>query len=514
MLKTFVGESQSLLQSVNPERAALVVDETTVTFGELRERIAFYRRALNAMGIGVGAKVAVCFPNSAELLYLAFAAMDLGACLVPVHPSTPRPFLARMLGFLEVNILLVPNDFPMPHPFDLPCDVVSVGDLERRGEGAAEPTLPTPDPESTAVIISTSGTLAEPKFVPICQENFATIIDATRAMLEPMEDFETGLSYILMFPLSSSGILPTMAQIALGSTYVLTDDVSLPHFLTLIERYRLDGMQCPPAYLEALVRFSAFERYDVSSITRLNSGSDFVPAKTLTSLKNRFANLRHIGIGYGLAETSAIVMSWSAHDPSEFGQPTNRYRMIGTSYNEVGVFDTSGRPCEVGEKGEVWIRGKSVIKGYYRNPELTASTFDENGWMHTGDVGTLEADGALQLLGRTKHTIKRGGRSISPVTVSSALEEHPAVEKAVAVGVPHPLYGEMLWAFVRTSPDKTVTEGEINAFCRETLPSYYKPDSIVFLEEVPKTRVGKDDYVALREIGLMKLQEMIGVGDE
>ena len=504
--KTFAGESSRLLQLQDAEKPALITETSTITFGRLRDGIASTTQKLLAAGVKPKDRVAVSFPNSKEVLYLAFALSDIGATIVPLHPSTPPAFVTRILGFLRVSHFIVPRESSLLR-LELPCPVMSMDQLLQMTGNVSSP--PAPEPDDLAVLITTSGTTADPKFVPISQENCATIIDATRVILAPMADFEKQLSFIMVFPLSSSGILPTMAQLALGGTYVLTDDVSPHNFLSLIQKHKLDGMQGPPSYLEALTRFPV-DKFDVSSITRLNSGSDFVPNKLLFALKQKFKNLAHVGIGYGLAETSSIVATWNAHTETDFKIPTNQYRLCNPDDNEFKINNEDG-PAPVGEKGEICIRGKSVIAGYYQNPELTAQVFDSDGWLHTGDVGSLDESGALIMQGREKFTIKRGGRSISPKSVELALEEHPHVSRAVVVGVPQQLFGEMIWAFVTPAPGSNPTVGDINAFCRDTLPAYLKPDNVAFMDQMPRTRgVGKIDYAQLKQIGIRKLNEMTG----
>jgi long-chain acyl-CoA synthetase len=513
MTETFTELYRSIVKQHPEDRPAIVSGDETVTFGELTHNIGRFRRALKTLGVVPGTRVAMSLHNAPEALYLAFAVCDLGGCLVPLHPSVPPPFAAGILGFCRAEHLVVSPGSPLLKAPDLPCPATSIDALALTSE--ADDALSDPDPGQLAVLISTSGTTADPKFAPITQANLATVIDSTRTMIAPMSDFDEGRTYITVFPLSSSGIMPFMAQLALGATYVLTDNLSPSHFLTLIEKGKIDGMQCPPAYLEALASFPGIERFDLSSVTRLNSGTDFVPSRLLVRLGERFENLTHVGIGYGLAETSTFVMCWEGHEREALAKPSNIVTLIAPDANEVAIMDDDGKVLSPGERGEICIRGRSVVDGYYQNDGLTKRAFRDGGWLRTGDVGSQTADGAVELLGRDKYTIKRGGRSISPVTVSDTLMTHPGVALAAVVGVPHPLFGEMTWAFVISDAEAEVTEGDLNAHCRERLPPYMKPDQMVFLEALPRTRgVGKIDYERLTEMAAKKLKEMTGDDNE
>lgn len=509
--RTFTSLYKETIDQHEDSKPAIIHNDSTITFGRLREKTALYKTALASLGVKPNTRVAYSLPNCPEIFYLGYAMTEIGACLIPIHPATPVPFMTGILGFGQAEFLIVSPESPLKNVQELPCKVISTDELEAEVEGASEVNFQEPGPDSLSFIISTSGTTGQPKFVPITQENFATIVNATKYLIEPMEDFEKGLTYILLFPLSTTGVLPSLSQLLLGSTYVLTDDFSPPNFLSLIDKWKIDGMLGPPAYFVKLLSFPGLANYDLSSVTRFNSGSDYVPNKLLFGLKEHFKNLNQAGIGYGLAETSTIVMAWRAISANEFSQPTNINTIIDNEANEIKIVDENNKELPLNEKGEIFIRGKSVITGYYNNPQATGEAFDSDGWLKSGDVGVKLDDNRIELLGRKKYTINRGGRSISPISISSLLMNIDGVNQTAVVGVPHEMYGEMIWAFIALQKGASVSEGDVNAYCRENLPPYMKPDNIVFLDELPRTRgAAKIDYETLKQIGIDKLKIMTG----
>ncbi len=512
---TFTELYKKMMEKHEDSKPAIIYNDSTITYGQLRKKIALFKTALVTLGIKPNTKIAYSLPNCPEIFYLGYAMTEIGGCLIPMHPSTPLPFMAGILGFSQAEYLIVSSDSPLKKAPGIPCKVISIDELETVVGECDNTGIPEPGPDSLSFIISTSGTTAQPKFVPITQENFASIVNATEYLIEPMEGFGKDLTYILLFPLSTTGVVPSLSQLILGSTYVLTDDFSPPNFLSLIDKWKIDGMQGPPAYFEKLLSFPGLANYDLSSVTRFNSGSDFVPNKLFFGLKEHFKNLNQAGVGYGLAETSTMVMAWRALTAENFSQPTNILTLIDNEANEFKVVDENENELPANEKGEIYIKGKSVIGGYYNNPEATKLAFSSDGWLKTGDTGMLRDDGKVELLGRKKHTINRGGRSISPISISTLLMKLNGVNQAAVVGVPHEMYGEMIWAFIALQRGASVSEGDVNAHCRENLPPYMKPDNIIFLDELPRTRgAAKIDYDTIKQMGVDKLNQMIGENNE
>jgi acyl-CoA synthetase (AMP-forming)/AMP-acid ligase II len=221
------------------------------------------------------------------------------------------------------------------------------------------------------------------------------------------------------------------------------------------------------------------------------SGAAKLPEQISHSMSARFG--LQIQEGYGLTEaapvvTTSIGMTWT---PGSIGRPVPGI--------ELRIVDENGDDVLLGDSGEIWIRGENIFAGYLNDPEATARVLTRDGWLRTGDVATMDADGRVRLVDRTKDLIKSGGEWISSVDVENELMAHPKIKEAAVVGVPHPRWSERPLACIVVEPGQSLTKEEVVEFLVPRLAKWQLPDDVVFIDEVPKTSVGKFSKKTLRD---------------
>jgi len=447
----------------------------------------------------------------------------LGACIIPIHDLMPISDKLSILKLFDTHIIIIEPE----HCKDLKIELNSneyqctLGTLQNNHESdfsinertpefkAKEYSNIAPQPDDALFALSSSGTSGNPKFVEVTQRNTVNVIKATKYFMEPVDNFKNNWKIMCAFPLSTSALLTLISQIFYGITILLCDDLSPIRFLTLIEQYNIDIIAATPAYYETLINLPAIGRFNLESVKRIYSGMDFLSNKRLQKIRNYFKNAKRAGIGYGLAETSAVIMVWKAGTEEDYYLSTSTMTPIPNIDNEIDIRNSKRESCGIHEQGEIVARGPNVVKGYYRNPNETNKSFENDGWFHTGDLGYRDNEGRIRLLGRLKYIIKRGGRTISPIQIRDHLHKHSAIANNVVVGVPHTMFGEMIWAFIKTEKNRNITEGDVMKYCREGLPPYAIPDYIYFLNEIPKKPgIGKINYEELIKIALHELENV------
>jgi long-chain acyl-CoA synthetase len=334
--------------------------------------------------------------------------------------------------------------------------------------------------EDLAVILYTSGTTGLPKGVALSHSNLESNARSAAALHElDRQDWS-----VAVLPLSHSyGLTVMNAGHLLGSRAVLLRWFNPEHVLETIQRFRAAAMSGVPTMWVYLLHYPDAERYDTSSMRVWGSGAAPLPVEIVDPFEKKFGG--RLLEGYGLTEASPVV---SAHRLAgvrklgSVGQPIPNV--------EVSIQDDSDRSLPVGDVGEVCVKGPNVMVGYYKNRDETARTI-RNGWLHTGDMGRLDADGFLYIVERKKDLIIRGGFNIYPREVEEALYAWPKVAEAAVVGVPDALMGEEVRAFVVLKEGQTATAEEVIAFCQSRLTHFKCPKEVRFVASLPKNPIGK-----------------------
>ncbi|WP_454726381.1 MULTISPECIES: class I adenylate-forming enzyme family protein [Cupriavidus] len=391
--------------------------------------------------------------------------------------------------------------------------IVALEDLTGTPDAwAALPLLPVPDvalePDDDATIFYTSGTTGKPKGALGTHRNSATV--AVAGLFSPMRNcLRRGdaipapdprapqKSMLLAVPFFHvTGCMAALnGTLANGGKIVLMRRWEPVRAMALIERERCTAAGGVPTIAWQIIEHPERARFDLSSLENMNYGGAPASAELVRRITEVFAHAAP-GIGWGMTETSATFTSHSAEEyvaRPESGGPA-------LPVGEMKIVDGRGRALPAGETGELMVRGANVVRGYWNKPEATAQTFVD-GWLRTGDIARLDAEGFLYIVDRMKDMLIRGGENIYCIEVESALYDHPAVMDAALVGIAHRTLGEEPAAVVALKPGAQVTQAELQAFVGERLAAFKVPVRIVFCPEMlPRNANGKILKSALRKL--------------
>jgi long-chain acyl-CoA synthetase len=468
------------------EHVALAFEGREWTNVEQQRAANRFARALGRLGVEPGDRVVVLLPNCPEVLQAYAGILKAGGVIVPVVFLLGPDEVRHILADAEAKVVVTAPEFAGKIE-GWPGPVVLVGGP---AGGLAWTELIAGEPESfatverddadLAVILYTAGTTGRPKGVALSHANLAA---NARAAARLYELDRTRWSLVVL-PLSHSyGLTVMNAGSILGTRGVLLRWFTPESVLETIQRYRVESMAGVPTMFVYLLNYPDAGRFDTSSMRAWGSGAAPLPLEIVEPFERKFGG--RILEGYGLTEASPVV---SAHRLSGVRKPGS----VGPPIPgvEVAILDDADVALPVGEVGEVCVRGPNVMQGYYRLPDETARVL-RNGWLHTGDVGRLDADDYLFIVERKKDLIIRGGFNIYPREVEEVLYAHPAVAEAAVVGLRDPLMGEEVLAFVALKPGAMADAGALIEFCQSRLAKYKCPKQVRFLEALPKSPIGK-----------------------
>jgi fatty-acyl-CoA synthase len=451
-----------------------------------------------------GERVAVWAPNSPEWLLLEFGAALAGVTLVTVNPAYRASELMFVLKQSCANgIFLVPEyrGNPMADTLDqvkpaLPDlrEVVLFSDWEIFcAGGSARQQLPEAKPHDAVQIEYTSGTTGFPKGA-VLHHRGITNNGRFWAQRQRVSAGDVVVNPMPLFHIAGCGLF------TLGAIQALATQVVMPYFdpalqLELIETERGTVLLGPPTMLIAVLEHPDFATRDLSSVRSAVSGASTVPPELVRRVEAAL-NIP-LSITFGQTEASPTITQTRLDDT-----PDDRANSIGQAlpHTEVKIVDpATGKTVRCGVVGELCTRGYHVMHGYFDNPEATAAAIDREGWLHTGDLCSMDERGYCYVEGRLKEMIIRGGENIYPREIEQLLCTHPGVADVAVVGVPDSKWGEQVAAFVRPAAEHSPNSDELVAFCREHLAPHKTPRYWVFVEQFPMTPSGKIQKFRLRE---------------
>ncbi|HWS89244.1 MAG TPA: AMP-binding protein [Pyrinomonadaceae bacterium] len=467
-------------------------DGRRFTYREFDAAVNRAANMLSARGVGKGDVVSLLLPNSAEYVVAYFACFKLGALAGPVNSLLKTEEMAYVVGDSEAKLLLYSAQFE-EQVAELKGGVKTLLETlvfddesaatagESDEPGAWGETGLTRDDE--AIIIYTSGTTGKPKG---CLLTHGNLIANARQIVEWLgfTGDDRLLTVMPLFHMNAVSVTTVSALYAGGST-VTSARFSASRFWQIVSDYQVTSFGSVATMLSMLLKTYPGGVPEGLSTERLRfamCGSAPVPAEVMRRFEETFNCL--VVEGYGLSESTCRS---TFNPPDKRRRPGSCGRPIG---NEMRVVDGDDNPLPDGEAGEIVMRGENVFKGYFKNEEATARAF-RGGWFHTGDVGFRDAEGFYHIIDRKSDMVIRGGENIYPREIDELLYRHPAVAEAAAFGVPDPLYGEDVAAFVVLKEGRAASGEEIAAYCREHLADYKCPKTVRVVAALPKGPTGK-----------------------
>ena len=443
---------------------------------------------LHELGVGHGDVVSWQLPNWFEAVMFYRACWHLGAIASPLHHRFGAGDLHGVLQALEPAVVFSAPDLPLA---DLEGAVIIRGDTDAFDELLTKPPVDPIDisGEAIAVAMLTSGSTGEPKIVLHTHRALAY-----KARVQQQVHGLTADDVVLLpAPLSHvSGLVNgVLLPGSSGMKVVLMDVWNPDTALALIEREQVSFIGGPAVFLTSLVEGDGFATSRVRTLRVASMGGSSMTPAALTLLGDRLGCV--VKRTYGATEAPTIT-TWHVGDPEDRGRETDG-RSIAEA--EVIVVDPAdGARRTPGEVGEIWIRGPEMFAGYALNGQ-TADAIADGGWLRTGDLGVLDDEGWLTVVGRIKELIIRGGENIATAEVESILESHPGVRQAVAVGYPDPVLGERVAAVVVAESDFDL-DGVRRLFSERGVARFKTPEAVLHVESIPVTATGKVDRAALR----------------
>jgi acyl-CoA synthetase (AMP-forming)/AMP-acid ligase II len=454
----------------------------------LREQVERKAEELTRLGITRGDRVAMALPNGIELI-VCFLAAALAGTAAPLNPGYKTDEFKFYLEDTSARALIVPvNGMEQARAAASQNTLLIKTDLSADGEvsfaaaaSADSASVTLANSDNIALILHTSGTTSRPKRVPLSHEN---LLASARTVATTYKLTENDVSLCVMPLFHVHGLVAsTLATLGSGGTVVVVSRFNPLSFWSIVREHRVTWYSAVPTIHQLLLaRHKGGTRPHGSEQLRfIRSCSSALSPTLMKDLESNFG--APVLEAYGMTE-AAHQMASNPLMP-ERRKPGSVGRATGVS---VAILNDAGEQLRAGEKGEVSIKGPNVFSGYEENPEANAAAFT-NGWFRTGDQGFLDEDGYLNLVGRIKELINRGGEKIAPLEIDEALLAHPAVSEAVSFSVPDRIYGEEVAAAVvlNQSEDETA----LIEHCRSLLADFKCPKKIHIVDSIPRTATGK-----------------------
>lgn len=498
-----------------------------ITFKQLGERIRSMASALVASGVSHGDRVGIWAPNSIDWVVAAVGLQSVGATLVPINTrykaTEAGPILSRtratmlftVTGFLDIDpvAMLAESDADLSELTDVviidgpvvdnpapdktvSIDPVPLTEFVERGSRVAASTVDARraavGPEDLCDIMFTSGTTGIAKGVTMNHGQTLEQFDAwcDFAGLREGDRYLIANPFFHMFGYKAGWL----ACLLRGATMVPMAVFDVEDALRVISQERITVFPGAPTLYQMILDHEASASADLSSLRVAVTGAADIPVELIRRMHTDLP-FETIMTGYGLTE--ACTCSGT--------QPGDDFETIATTSGrpadgvEIRIVDSTGTELPRGEVGEIVVRGNNVMQGYLDDPVATAETVDADGWLHTGDLGTMDDRDYLKIVGRLKDMLIVGGFNAYPAEIENIMLTHPAIAAVAVIGVPHERLGEAARAFVVTVPPGEADESEIIAWCRERMANFKVPRSVRFLDELPLNATGKVMKEELRQ---------------
>ncbi|QNO27890.1 AMP-binding protein [Sphingopyxis sp. OPL5] len=479
---------------------AVIEDGDVWSFAELWARSRAVASALIGRGVGKGDRVAIWAPNSREWIVAAIAAMSCGAAVVTLNTRLKGREAGDILRRSRVRLLFTVREFLGIDYRALIADE-SLPALEETilldeglqafaasgdgpGDDAVDAAMATIDAETISDILFTSGTTGAPKGVLMTH---GRVLPQCAVWIE-----NTGLGegerYLIANPFFHSFGMKVgwVACLLVGAVAVPMRQFGVEEAIAIIERERISFLPGPPTIFQMLLARHEQRPFDVSSLRGGTTGAATVPPVLVERIRT-ILGMPDIITAYGMTECVNIT-GCRRGDPVELIANSCGAPIPG---NEVIIADEGGRELARGTAGEILVRGQGVMLGYLDDPEATAEAIDGAGWLHTGDIGTMDADGYVRITDRKKDLYISGGFNVYPAEVEKLLAQHPGVAMVAVIGVADERMGEVGKAFIVARPGAELSDAALGGWCRENMANYKVPRSFEIVTSLPTNASGK-----------------------
>ncbi len=481
-----------------PDFEAIVFENNRLTYSELNQRTNRLANALVEKGYGKGDRVTVLAENTHKYLELYFSVSKLGVSLTPLNFRLSDTELTHIVNDSEATCLLVGDGYE-ERALGLKPELKNIREwialdnelpgcqyYERIIEGATsdEPEVEV-DEEEMAILMYTGGTTGLPKGVMMSHRNLMTAFMSS--ILIAGFDRRDATCFIL--PLFHVSFWPAMAILMVGGKVVINRKPDLNEILRLIQDEKCTHINSVPTIYQWILQLTNPDDYDLSSLRSMTYAGSPFPPEILKQCIQKFGNI--FSQGYGMTEALGATGLGEWDHELEGGKS----RLLASAGKpspcaEIRIVDENNIPMPANGIGEILIKGKHVMMGYWKKPDLTREVI-RNGWLHTGDMGYVDNDGYLFMVDRKADMIVTGGENVYPKETEDVLYQHPAVMECAVVSAPDEKWGERVQAVVTMKPDQTVSPEELIAHCKDNLSGFKCPKNIEIWEEIPKTPIGK-----------------------
>ena len=498
--------TEFVLRRVNdhPEKPALIDGTTgrTYSFAELSDVIHRLAGGLVARGLAPGDTLALMAPNLPEYAIIFHAVAVAGGVVTTVNPTYGVDEVAFQLRDAGATELVTVGMFAEVAKEAITgteiSEVITIDGVA--GTTALDSIFGDPIQQSpvnpvddVVVLPYSSGTTGLPKGVMLTHHNLVANICQCDHAIVYQPDGEVALAFLPFFHIYGMQVLMN-GLLANGVTVVTLPRFDLDQALSLVQEHRITRFFAVPPVVLALAKHPAVDSYDLSSLVQVFSGAAPLGAEIAMEAEKRIGC--EVVQGYGMTELSPVSHTTP---PGMFKAGSSG---VTVSNTESRIVDPdTGEDQPFGERGELWVRGPQVMKGYLNNPEATAATLDSDGWLHTGDVAIIDEDHHMTIVDRVKELIKYNGFQVPPAELEALLITHPKVNDVAVIGIPDESAGELPKAFIVRSPGSEVTAEDLQAFVAEHVASYKHIRLVEFIDEIPKSASGKILRRLLRDQG-------------
>ncbi len=507
----------SIAHAICPERDCMVFGGKRRTYARTNDRINRLANGLSELGVGKGDRVGIIHVNCSQYIESYYAVTKLGAILVPLNFRAKAGELSYMIANAEAKVLLMGNRYIDLISTILPQlpTVKQLISIEGRNEGmlyyediidssSSGECICEIDDEDITILMYTAGTTGRPKGVPLRHSAFVVYVLENVEPASP-EIEEKNLLTVPLYHVA--GIQAVLAAVYGGRTLVLMSQFEVKEWMETVQREQATRAMLVPTMLKRIIDDPDFTRYDLTSLQVITYGAAPMPFEVIKKAIDLMPWVKFIN-AFGQTETASTITMLGPDDHIIKGTKEEREKKLKRLTSSIGrplpdvevqIIDEDGNSLPPLGVGEIVAKGSRIITDYWGNEGKSLHLLTSDGWLHTGDIGWMDEEGYIYLVGRGDDMIIRGGENISPEEVEDVLYSYSKIEEAAVIGVPDPEWGQQPRAIVVLKKGEDGTAEEIMEYCRSRLAGFKRPASVIFIDSLPRNPMGKALKRELRE---------------